>query len=235
MTVKMIFTSFPLHCWKMTLKQRMWKLRTVLRILPSARRRPGLLIHTLLGHDTCCCLPSSGSCLVCWPPQDTYSAFCFLIGIPEGGRSGGREGGLKKVSSKCSGFTKQLEPSPPTNYAALRPPQQSAGITILATALNAPSSAAIPPLHVPIDCKPLQGFRPSSKREIQLNQYLISQPLNFLSNASLVKKSTQRYFVIKVAIKGAFTRKTHLFFGICAWSSQCVCILLFTHLWKVVP
>lgn len=158
----------------------MWKLRTVLRILPSTRRRPALLIHTLLGHDTGCCLPSSGSHLVCWPAQDTYSAFCFLIGIPEGGRSGGA---WRKSHQNVWVL---LEPSPPTNYAALRPPRQSAWITILATALNAPPSVAISPLHVQIYGKPLQDFRPSSKRGIQHNQYIISHTLNFLSNASVV-------------------------------------------------
>lgn len=88
MTVKRSFTWFPSTVKKMKLKQKTWKLLTAVWILPSTRRLPGLLINSLLGYDTCCCLPNSGAHLACWPPQDKYSAFRFLIGIP-GGSGGG--------------------------------------------------------------------------------------------------------------------------------------------------
>lgn len=63
--------------------------------------------------------------------------------------------------------------------------------------VNAPPPAAVLPVHAQIDCKPLQSFRPGSKKEIQLNQYLISRPINKLSNVSLKKKSIQRCFAVQ--------------------------------------
>lgn len=165
-----------------------------MRKLPSVRRRPGLLINPLLGHDTCCCLPSSGSRLVCWPPPGTNSAFCFLIGIPGGG------GALKKVSAKCSGPTKQLELSPPNQLrGAAAPPAEPPRLDYDSRRcfVNAPPPAAVLPVHAQIDCKPLQSFRPGSEKEIQLNQYLISRPIDKLSNVSLKKKSIQRCFAVQ--------------------------------------
>lgn len=135
------------------------KVENRLRILPS-----GLLINPLLGRDTCCCLPSSGSRLVCWPPQNKYSAFCFLIGIPRGG---GR--GVAWVAWRKSHQNVQVLPS--SSSEVHQPITQRCGPSAERLdydsrhcLVNTLPSALIPPLHVQIDCKPLQSFRPSNKK-----------------------------------------------------------------------